>query len=254
MSQLSDRVALVTGATSGIGRAVATTLASRGAKVMLAGRREDRGRQLAESLKSRGCEATFMPADVSDARSIAVLVARTVALYGKLDCAVNNAGISGPNASIADYEEGAWDEVIAVNLKGVWLCMKHEIPAMLDSGCGAIVNVASDFGIVGSSLGIAPYVASKHGVIGLTRAAALEYAGSGLRVNALCPSFTETEMLAPALAREPENVRRFIGAHIPLQRMAAPEEMAAAAAWLCSSESSFVTGHALMVDGGAVAR
>ncbi len=254
MAQFSDRVAVVTGATSGIGRAAATMLASRGARVVIAGRCEERGQALVESLESKGCEASFIETDVSDAQSVAHLMARTVALYGKLDCAVNNAGISGPNALIADYEEAAWDQVTCTNLKGVWLCMKYEIPRMLAGGGGTIVNVASDFGVVGSNLGIAPYVASKHGVIGLTRAAALEYAGAGVRVNAICPSFTETEMLAPALKREPDNVRRFIGSHIPLQRMAAPEEMAEAVAWLCSGASSFVTGHALMVDGGAVAR
>jgi NAD(P)-dependent dehydrogenase (short-subunit alcohol dehydrogenase family) len=254
MSQFSDRVAIVTGATSGIGRAVATLLASKGARVVIAARREDRGGTLVDELRAKGLNASFIQTDVSSANSVADLVARTVALYGRLDCAVNNAGISGPNALLADYEEAAWDRVTSVNLKGVWLCMKHEIAQLLANGGGTIVNIASDFGVVGSALGIAPYVASKHGVIGLSRAAALEYADKGIRVNAVCPSFTETEMLAPALEREPDNVRRFIASHIPLQRMAAPEEIAEAVVWMCSRESSFVTGHALMVDGGAVAR
>ncbi len=254
MGQFSDRVAIVTGATSGIGRAVATMLASRGGRVVIAARREDRGAALVDSLKSKGFEATFIHTDVQSSHSVTNLIAQTIALYGRLDCAVNNAGICGPNALTADYAEADWDRVTGVNLKGVWLCMKHEIPPLLTAGGGTIVNIASDFGLVGSNLGIAPYVASKHGIIGLTRAVALEYAGAGLRVNAVCPSFTETEMLAPALAREPDNVRRFIAGHIPLQRMAAPEEIAEAVAWLCARESSFVTGHALVVDGGAVAR
>lgn len=221
---------------------------------MIAGRRINRGEALVASLKESGCDAYFVETDVRSADSISRMVSRTIALYGRLDCAVNCAGVAGANALTADYPAAAWDEVISVNLTGVWLCMKHEIPELLKYPGGSIVNVSSDLGQVGSDLGVVAYVASKHGVIGLTRAAALEYAARGLRVNAVCPSFTETEMLEPALASGPDAVRRVLSKHIPLQRIASPEEIAAAILWLCSAASSFVTGHALAIDGGVLAR
>jgi A-factor type gamma-butyrolactone 1'-reductase (1S-forming) len=254
MERFDGKVVIVTGATSGIGAAAATAFAEEGAKVIVCGRRRERGEALVGALRARDLDATYVHADVRSTESVAQLVAATLDMHGRLDFAVNNAGISGPNALLADYPDAGYENVIATNLNGVWLCMKHQIPPILRSGGGAIVNVASDFGVVGSNLGVAPYVASKHGVIGLTRAAALEYATQGLRVNALCPSFTETEMLEPALKHGREACERFVNAHIPLNRMARPSEMARAILWLCSPDASFVTGHALAADGGSLAR
>lgn len=254
MQRFKDRVAIVVGGTSGIGSATARSLAQEGAAVVIAGRRAETGAALAKELQTRGHEVTFLQTDVRSPDSIAHTIDSTVARYGRLDIAVNNAGVPGGSHRIPDYPEADWDLVMSVNLKGMWLCMKYEIPHLLHAGGGTIVNTASDVGLVGSAFGIAPYVASKHGVVGLTRAAALEYATSGIRVNAVCPGLTETDMLAFARDHHSSVLREYIDSHIPMRRMASADEQARAILWLCSSESSFVTGHALSVDGGILAK
>jgi NAD(P)-dependent dehydrogenase (short-subunit alcohol dehydrogenase family) len=254
MDRVRGRVAIVTGATSGIGRATARALAKEGASVVIAGRRASLGEDLSAELRSQGLQAVFVRTDVRDGESIARLVDAAIRHYGRLDIAVNNAGIAGASLPVAEYPEETWDEVMTVNLKGIWLCMKYEIPQILRSGGGAIVNMASDVGLAGASFGIAPYVASKHGVVGLTRAAALEYATRSIRINAICPGLTDTEMLTDTKQNHAASLAHYIDSHIPMKRAASADEQAAAILWLCSSESSFVTGHALAVDGGILAR
>jgi NAD(P)-dependent dehydrogenase (short-subunit alcohol dehydrogenase family) len=180
------------------------------------------------------------------------MVQGAVAAYGRLDCAYNNAGIEGILATTADYTEETWDRVMAINLKGVWLCLKYEVPQMLKQGGGAIVNTASVAGLVGGPL-LPAYVASKHGVVGLTKTAALEYAKSGIRVNAVCPGAVRTPMMERGIAMRPEFETQALAAE-PVGRMAKPEEIAEAVVWLCSEAASFVTGHAMAVDGGMVAQ
>jgi A-factor type gamma-butyrolactone 1'-reductase (1S-forming) len=254
MERFTDKVALVTGATSGIGRATARALAKEGASVAIAARRASLGEQLIAELRADGLEATFVHTDVREPESIAHMVEKTLRHYGRLDIAVNNAGIGGANLRIAEYPTETWDEVIAVNLKGVWLCMKYEIPALLRSGGGTIVNMSSEVGLVGSAFGIAPYVASKHGIVGLTRAGALEYAAQRIRINAVCAGPTDTEMMDYARKSDPAALEHYIDSQIPMKRIASPDEQAGAILWLCSAESSFVTGHTLAVDGGTLAK
>ena len=185
---------------------------------------------------------------------MAALVGQTVSTYGRLDCALNNAGIQGDIRQTAECSQENWDRIIATNLTGVWLCMKHEIPHMLNQGGGAIVNTASNFGLVGSN-GMPAYSASKHGVLGLTKTAALEYAKSGIRVNAVCPGPVQTPLVDKVLAAQPElgdQIIKAIEAREPVGRMGQPEEIAEAVVWLCSDAASFVTGTAMSVDGGFV--
>ena len=253
MNQLKGKVAVVTGGTSGIGSATSRALAVEGASVVIAGRRIDPGEALAEELRQQGLEARFVRVDVRSADSVATMVDVALRHYGRLDIAVNNAGIAGASLPLHEYPSEVWDEVVAVNLKGVWLSMKYEIPHLLSQG-GSIVNVASDVGLVGAAFGIAPYVATKHGVVGLTRAAALEYADKGIRINAICPGLTDTPMLTHAKENHPTELARYVESHIPMRRVGAADEQARAILWLCSPESSFVTGHALAVDGGILAK
>jgi len=254
MRRFGDKVALVVGGTSGIGNAAAHALAKEGAKVVIAGRRATLGEEAIARWRAEGLDALFVRADVRDGQSLSHLIETTVRHYGRLDLAVNNAGISGANSPIDDYPLDSWDEVLAVNLKGVWLSMKYEIPELIRSGGGAIVNVASDVGLAGAAFGISPYVASKHGVVGLTRAAALEYATQSIRINATCPGLTDTDMLTYAKENHSASLAHYIESHIPMQRAATPDEQASAILWLLSSESSFVTGSAVPVDGGILAR
>ena len=252
-TRLEGKVALVTGASSGIGRAAALALGREGARVVVAARRADAGEETAAMVREAGGDAAFVRADVSRAADVASLLAATVERYGRLDCAVNNAGTTGSTLALtADTTEEAWDEVVTTNLKGVWLCMKHEIPLMLDAGGGSIVNMSSVLGLVGSALGASAYVASKHAIVGLTKAAALEYARRGVRVNALCPAFVETPLIEAATST-PERRGRIAGLH-PLGRLGRPEEVADAVVWLCSDASSFVTGQTVAVDGGYLAQ
>lgn len=249
---LEGKVALVTGGSSGIGRATALVFAREGAKVVVADVQTDGGDETVQRIEDAGGEAIFVKTDVSKAGEVMALVDSAVSTYGRLDCAFNNAGIEGTMAPTADCTEENWDRVIAVNLKGVWLCMKYEIPEMLKRGNGAIVNTASFLGLVGLQ-GAPAYCTSKGGVIQLTRTAALEYATKGIRINAVCPGVIRTPMLERVTGGKPEFEALFT-AREPVGRMGAPGEVAEAVVWLCSDAASFVTGHPLVVDGGFVAQ
>jgi len=250
--RVEGKIALVTGGGSGIGRASALAFAREGAKVVLADVIVEGGEETVGMIKKAGGEAIFVKADVSKATEVEALIAKAVETYGRLDCAYNNAGIEGSAATTTDYAEESWDRVIAINLKGVWLCMKYEIPQMLKQGGGTIVNTASAAGLVGFRRGSA-YVASKHGVVGLTKTAALEYAKSGVRVNAICPGAIDTPMMGRITDHRPQRAER-MAAGEPVGRMGMPEEIAGAVVWLCSDAASFVTGHAMAVDGGLTAQ
>jgi NAD(P)-dependent dehydrogenase (short-subunit alcohol dehydrogenase family) len=249
---VEDKVALVTGAASGIGRAAARAFAREGARVLAADVDAAGGEKAVAELVAEGGEARFVRADVTRESEIAALIAAVLEAWGRLDCAVNNAGITGAPAGVPDLSLEAWNRTIAVNLTGVFLCLKHELPVMQRQGAGAIVNVASGAGVVGAP-GLAAYSASKHGVLGLTKTAALENARRGVRVNAICPGSTDTPMLRATMARDP-GLEKLIRMSLPGGRLGAPEEIAEAAVWLCSNRASFVSGESMLVDGGAVAR
>jgi NAD(P)-dependent dehydrogenase (short-subunit alcohol dehydrogenase family) len=250
--QFEGKVALVTGAASGIGRASALAFAREGAKTVVADVLVEGGEETVRIIKAAGGDALFVRTDVSKAAEVETLIQKVVETYGRLDYAHNNAGILGTGAPTADCTEENWDRTIAINLKGIWLCMKYAIPQMLKQGGGAIVNTASVAGLVGFQ-GLPAYSASKGGVVQLTRTAALEYAKAGIRVNAVCPSGIRTPMLERVLADQPE-VEASIIATEPIGRMGKPEEIAEAVVWLCSDAASFVTGDAMPVDGGWVAQ
>jgi NAD(P)-dependent dehydrogenase (short-subunit alcohol dehydrogenase family) len=240
----------VTGGGSGLGRASAIALARAGATVTVADVDEQGGKETAALVSEEaGGDADFVRADVTQADEVEAMVDKAVARWGRLDCALNNAGTTGVSAPTADYTLDDWNRAIALNLTGVFLCLKYELPAMLERG-GAIVNMASGAGLVGFP-GLPAYVASKHGVVGLTRAAALEYASQGVRVNAICPGSTRTPMLEGFMGGD-EQVERMMTRAVPLGRLGRPEEIAEAVVWLCSDAASFVVGHSLAVDGGSV--
>ncbi|MFN3373843.1 MAG: SDR family oxidoreductase [Chloroflexus sp.] len=250
-SLFAGKVALVTGAASGIGRASALAFAQHGAKVVVADVSVEGGEETVRMIKAIGGDALFIATDVSQSTEVEALIRHTVAHYGRLDIAHNNAAIEGALAPTASYTEEDWDRTINVNLKGTWLCMKYEILQMLQQGGGAIVNTASVVGLVGT-MGLPAYCASKGGVIQLTKAAALEYAKAGIRVNAICPGATHTPMLDRLLAQPGAETSML--ATIPLGRISQPAEVAAAAVWLCSDAASYVTGHVMVVDGGLIAQ
>ncbi|MCH7786596.1 MAG: SDR family oxidoreductase [Chloroflexi bacterium] len=252
---LEDKIALVTGGGSGIGQAASLTFAREGAKVVVADVNADGGEETVSNIKEAGGDAFFVHADVSRASDVEAMVNITVQTFGRLDCAFNNAGIGGSSTDgprqMHEYPEDIWDRVVSINLKGVWLCMKYEIAQMLEQGGGAIVNTASVAGLVGLRNGSA-YVAAKHGVVGLTRTAALEYAQQGIRVNAVCPGYIETPM-TEGLRSDPERLASIIASE-PIGRIGTPQEIAESVLWLCSDAASFVTGQAMAVDGGYVAQ
>lgn len=253
--RFAGKVALVTGSTSGIGQATAELFAAHGAAVIVTGRRSDRGENVVGGIRARGGEATFMRLDVLNPESIRAVVRDSLRVYGKLDCAFNNAGVPGENVrNTSEHSEENWDAVMNTNLRGVWLCMKHELSQMRHQGSGAIVNCASIYAHQGSDFGIAPYIASKHGVLGLTRAAAVEFARHGIRVNAVSPGITRSELSTPALEAMPDEFNAQIQRNVPLGRIAEAEEIGRAVLWLCSTEASFVTGQSVVVDGGWLIR
>jgi len=241
------KVALVTGSGSGIGRQSALTFAREGASVVVADWEPNAGRETVRLIEDSGGQAIFVKMDVSKAGEVESLVQQTVEAYGCLDVAHNNAGIEAQMLPIVDSTEENWDQVLAINLKGVWLCLKYEIPAMMAQGRGAIVNTSSVLGVLGTK-NVAPYIASRHGVIGLTKAAALEYADFGIRVNAVCPSITDTPMVRRA--RGGAQVPREHTANYPIKRLVDPQEVAEAVVWLCCDRASYLNGHSLLIDGG----
>jgi NAD(P)-dependent dehydrogenase (short-subunit alcohol dehydrogenase family) len=253
----AEQVAIVTGAASGIGRASAFALAARGARIVVSDVAEEGGAETVAAIEAEGGRAVFQRCDVSVETEVEALVERAVSQFGRLDWAHNNAGIGGPPGTMADYDTETWSRVLAVNLNGVFFCMKHEIPRMLEVGGGAIVNTSSTFGMVGVP-GLPAYVASKHGIAGVTRAAALEYAKAGIRVNAVCPGPTLTptveEFFAMVGPEDPKAVEEQFAAGGPIGRMGQPGEIGPAVAWLCSEEASFVTGLVMPVDGGWTAQ
>lgn len=251
--QFEGKVALVTGASSGIGRACVRAFAREGARVIVADLSVTGGEETVRLVKAAGGDAAFVRCDVTQSAEVARMVEQTTQIYGRLDYACNNAGITGALALTADYPEDDWQRVIGVNLTGVWLCMKHEISAMLTHGGGSIVNISSILGAVGT-MNASAYVAAKHGVVGLTKAAALEYATQGIRINAVQPGFITTPMIERVGIIEGTERYDMIAARHPMQRLGTPEEIAATVIWLCSDAASFVTGHAMRVDGGYVAQ
>ncbi|WNM29014.1 glucose 1-dehydrogenase [Streptomyces sp. Li-HN-5-11] len=248
---LSGKTVLVTGASSGIGAAAARVFTEQGATVVLAARREERLLRLAGQLRDKGATVSCVAADVSDPADVRAMVDFTVSEYGRLDAAFNNAGTGIEKTPLHLTDDAAYHRVMDVNTTGVWNCLRYEITAMLETGGGSIVNNSSVGGLVASSVA-APYIASKHAVIGLTKAAAVEYAEQGIRVNAIAPGLTRTELVDQWFTVHPEAEQRAFRS-APQRRAAAPEEVAEAAAWLCSDKASFVTGATLAVDGGRTA-
>jgi NAD(P)-dependent dehydrogenase (short-subunit alcohol dehydrogenase family) len=252
MSDTQPKVAIVTGGACGIGRATCLAFAEIGVHVAVVDVLEAEGRQTVGEIEAAGGRAIFIRCDVSDEAQVAAMVARTVAELGGLDYAFNNAGVEGDPAPTAEATRDNWDRTLAINLTGVWLCMQHELAHMVPAGAGVIVNCASIAGLVGFP-GLGAYVASKHGVIGLTKAAALEYAQAGVRVNVVCPGVIQTPMIERFVADNDE-ARAGLTAGTPMGRIGRPEEIASAVVWLCSPGAAFTTGAELAIDGGWVAR
>jgi NAD(P)-dependent dehydrogenase (short-subunit alcohol dehydrogenase family) len=249
--ELQGKVAFITGGTTGIGRDTAVLFAKHGAKVAITGRREAEGNETIALVRAAGGAGLFVKSDVSKTADVQSAVQKTVEKYGRLDVAFNNAGIEGNWKPIIEQTEEDWNSVIDINLKGTWLCLRAEIQQMLKQGSGGtIVNMSSVAGLMGAG-GAGVYVASKHGVIGLTRTAALEYASKGIRVNAVCPAVIETAMADRAFG-DPAVSKRILAQH-PIGRFGKPTEIAEAVLWLCSNKSSFMTGHYIILDGGMLA-
>ena len=246
---MTGKVALVTGGSSGIGRATCIRFAQEGAAVVLAARRVAEGEQTAQLVREAGGEALFVRTNVAQPADVQALVATCLARYGRLDYACNNAGTEGPVGLLAECSEAQWDTIMGINLKGTWLCMKAELPPMRAQGGGAIVNVASVAGMIGFP-GLGPYVATKHGIVGLTKTAAMEHAQDHIRVNVVCPGLIDTAMADRFTGGPQTGVEQFIMALKPMRRRGTPAEVAEAIVWLCSDAASYVTGHSMVVDGG----
>jgi len=249
--QFSGKVALVTGGASGLGRVSAVALAKEGAQVVVSDIAVSEGEATVQTITLAGGRSVFVKADVTKSGEVEAMVQETVKVFGRLDFALNNAGIDGVRARTADYPEEVWHQVINLNLTGVFLCMKSELPVMVKHGSGVIVNMSSVAGVTGFP-GHAAYTASKHGVIGLTRTAAIDYAKAGIRVNAICPAYTHTPMLDRMLAKSPDLEAKLIS-RVPLRRLGTAEEIAQAVIYLFSDAAAFITGHALVMDGGIMA-
>jgi NAD(P)-dependent dehydrogenase (short-subunit alcohol dehydrogenase family) len=247
MRTLENKVALVTGGTSGIGKATAIALGAAGAKVVFSGRREAEGEDVAKLIRQSGAECLFVRSDVSSEADVKALVEETVASYGRLDVVFNNAGIESPKKPLHEQSVEDFDKLMAINVRGLFLCMKYQIQQMLTQGSGVIVNNSSMLGIIGFA-GVSPYIASKHAVMGLTRSAALDYAKQGIRINAVNPGFIDTEMtdrLTP-----PGSTLEQLASTVPMGRLGQSEEIAATVVFLCSDAASYITGQSLLVDGG----
>ncbi len=247
-----QKVAIVTGASSGIGRATAVALAKQGVKVTVAARRAKEGEETVHLVKEAGSEGIFVKTDVANEDNVKSLVEKTVKRYGRLDYAFNNAGVVEDPSSLIEQTSNVFDQIMNVNVKGVWLCMKYEIPEMIRSGGGAIVNTSSGAGVIGIPQQPV-YSASKHAVLGMTKSAALEYAKSGIRINAIAPGLVETEMLEE-VAEDNKQLIESLKSKTPIGRIGDPQEIANAVVWLLSDKASFVLGHTLLVDGGIVSR
>jgi NAD(P)-dependent dehydrogenase (short-subunit alcohol dehydrogenase family) len=246
--QMIGKVALVTGGSSGIGKATALAFANEGAKVVIASRTKKKGEQVARTIREAGGEAIWVKTNVTQATQVETLVRETIDAYGRLDYAFNNAGSGGKGGLIAKIREEDWDETITMYLKSVWLCMKYEIPTMLSVGAGAIVNNSSVDGRRGFPWDPV-YSAAKHGVIGLTKSAAMQYADKGIRINAVCPGWIQTPPIEHLLEHNPEAEKGML-LHQPIGRLGKPEEVAQAVVWLCSDKASLVVGAAMPIDGG----
>ena len=250
--RLNGKIAVVTGGGSGIGQATALAFAREGAKVVVADVLVEGSEETVKRIKNSGGEAIVVKTNVAEEADVEAMIKQAVATYGRIDCAFNNAGIAGPAAKTADHKKSQWDRVLAINLTGVWLCMKYEIEQMLNQGGGTIVNTASVAGLVGFRYGPA-YVAAKHGVVGLTKTAALEYAKANIRVNAVCPGVIRTPMFERGRQVDPR-IEETMSTREPIGRLGTPEEIAEAVVWLSSDAASFVTGLPMAVDGGWVAQ
>lgn len=250
--EFEDKVVLITGAASGIGRETAVQLAKAGATLFLSDINSNGGEETLAMIQEKGEEATFFEANVANAAQVAAMVAACVEQYGRIDCAFNNAGIEGGSGRLVDISEDEFDAVMDVNVKGVWLCMKHQIPQMITQGGGTIVNTASVAGLVGSH-SLSVYGATKHAVVGLTRSAALEYVRKGVRVNAVCPGVIRTPMVERGFADNPQFVEATVKLN-PMRRLGESEEVAKAVMWLLSDASSFTNGATITVDGGFTAQ
>lgn len=246
-----DKIALITGAASGIGRATARAFAEEGARVIVLDVSTEAGHETVQLVEEDGGEAAFIKADVSQAEEVQAAIQTIIETYGRLDIGINNAGIAGPWTRVADLSFDDWERVLAINLNGVFYCMHYEIKQMLQQGAGVIVNTASVAGLRGLANASA-YSASKHAVVGLTKAAALEYARQGIRVNAVCPVFTRTPLFEEMFELNP-NYEEKLKRNIPMRRYGTPENIADAIVWLCSDAASFVTGQAVPLDGGMTA-
>jgi len=255
MSDFEGKVILITGATSGLGATAAKLLAGKGAKIAITGRRDEQGNDIIRQIEDKGGEGIFIKSDVTVSKEVEATVAKTVAHFGRLDGAVNNAGIAGtPFTPLAEFSEEDWLTTINTNLNGVFMSMKYEIPAMLASGGGSIVNISSMYGTIGGDIGNADYCASKWGVIGLTKTAAIDYGDKGIRSNALCPGFCHSEMVDPYVEAEPEIFEQLIKRHSAMNRLGESQEVGDVIMWLLSDASSFVNGTAIPIEGGETTR